>query len=360
MKKFLLLFGLGVGVLGAGDYHYGETLVCSQCHVMHYSQSHGYEPPWDEWIPLGPSGPYEGLLRNDEVSLCLSCHDGVVDLPDVFATNVNNNVRQAGALNSYDSSPYEPATGHTLGSTEIAPGSDPPWNDEDGLKCSDCHDPHSYNPLGNPYRNLRADPGNYKEQGIEVIVTYAIENNDLIKDVYERSATPGPSHYDISNVDFNEPDPTESAYGRWCKGCHTLVHGSPGDPNMGGESGIEWLRHPTAGADIGAVGDRHSSKRVFSGRGMGKQNYVKVMTSTENWTPHNEDEVVDHTPSCFSCHKAHGNKNPFGLIFMRFRGTVTEEGTSDGEFRHLCGQCHVQPAHPRQGPGECNECHPRP
>ena len=34
------------------------------------------------------------------------------------------------------------------------------------------------------------------------------------------------------------------------------------------------------------------------------------------------------TLSCMSCHKAHGNKNAFGLIFMKGTGTRTEEPTA--------------------------------
>ncbi len=53
------------------------------------------------------------------------------------------------------------------------------------------------------------------------------------------------------------------------------------------------------------------------------------------------------SPFCQSCHKAHGNQNPFGLIYMaRSGGTITEEGTTTGDpkvgIRNLCGQCHGQ------------------
>lgn len=43
-----------------------------------------------------------------------------------------------------------------------------------------------------------------------------------------------------------------------------------------------------------------------------------------------------------SCHKAHGNRNPFGLIFMTGTGaTVTEDGDG-GVYKDLCRQCHTQ------------------
>ena len=66
----------------AGDYHVGGTLVCSDCHVAHYSQSHGYESPTGLFTPLGADGPYTHLLRNEPNELCLTCHDGQGFAPD--------------------------------------------------------------------------------------------------------------------------------------------------------------------------------------------------------------------------------------------------------------------------------------
>jgi hypothetical protein len=43
-----------------------------------------------------------------------------------------------------------------------------------------------------------------------------------------------------------------------------------------------------------------------------------------------------------SCHKAHGNQNSFGLIYMSGTGTVTEEGDDGVQAKDLCKQCHVQ------------------
>jgi hypothetical protein len=65
---------------------------------------------------------------------------------------------------------------------------------------------------------------------------------------------------------------------------------------------------------------------------------------------------LDAAPGCISCHKGHGNGQPFGLIFAnRTIAGMTEEGTpgtfSDGTptgpetaigQRGLCGQCHRQ------------------
>jgi hypothetical protein len=71
----------------------------------------------------------------------------------------------------------------------------------------------------------------------------------------------------------------------------------------------------------------------------GHTNRVKVMDSQGLWNGTAADNTV--TPSCFSCHKSHGNMNGFGLIFMTGTGTRTEEGDG-GVYKDLCRQCHVQ------------------
>jgi nitrate reductase cytochrome c-type subunit len=51
------------------------------------------------------------------------------------------------------------------------------------------------------------------------------------------------------------------------------------------------------------------------------------------------------TPTCTTCHKAHGNQNPYGLIYLKGTGAVTEEGDADGQtegLRTMCKQCHSQ------------------
>jgi cytochrome c553 len=329
---FAVAFG---GALYAGDWHFGTTLICSDCHIAHGEQSHGYDPDGGGFfVSPGGAAPYEYLLRNEINDLCLSCHDGQV-ATDVFEDQINGVVRQAGALNDEDSDgPYYPTTGHTLGSDDVAPGSDPSWSNSDGLMCTDCHQPHGYHPSHeSSYRNLYYAPGNLSYPG--VLVNYVVGTNSNDYDVFERSA----KNYDVSQIDFNEPASLESQYALFCQGCHTNFHG---ESNVVGDHG--WIRHPAADANIGALTGGHSSAAVFGAPG--KLNYVKVMTQggpLANWTP-TELEVDEHTPSCMTCHKAHGNQNAFGLIQMEWddAGGITEEGTDGGVYKDLCKQCHVQ------------------
>ncbi len=175
------------------------------------------------------------------------------------------------------------------------------------------------------WRNLRPSV-----DGTAVPLTYAKGTNDPTLDIFEHDGDLGQVavHYSADNVDFNEPTAGASAYAAFCKACHTDFHGSSSDANMHDADG--WLRHPTADRNIGEAGMAHiSSLDQYNSH----TNKVKVMVGTA---------ADDYTPSCFSCHKAHGNQNAFGLIYMRGTGTVTEQGDDGNAARDLCRQCHIQ------------------
>lgn len=341
----MILF-LGNPAVG-GEYHSGATLICSECHVMHFSQSHGYNPNGSgNFTSLG-SAPYGYLLRNDINNLCLSCHDGLAFAPDVFEGPTAAIVRQGGALNEVGGNGlYPPPTGHTLGETSTPPGGTWTPDATEGLMCTNCHEPHGRGGPSNysVYRNLAGDPA---DTGTRFDgPSYAVSTNDITKDVFVRNIT----EYDISDVDFNEPDATASSYANWCGACHTDFHGAADSANIGG-SGTppeHFDRHPVAGVDIGAIGGGHSSKAYFAygsrTNATTKLNWVKVMTSTGDWEPNDATQTPwDYTPSCMTCHKAHGNQNAFGLIQMNsLTGAKTEEGTAAGTYKDLCKQCHVQ------------------
>lgn len=345
MKRLTVLFSAlliaGTAAIAvAGDFHVGTSLICSDCHVAHYSQQHAMTTG-GFFTPLGTGGPFNNLLRDDEVKLCLSCHNNQSFAPDVFGANGGTaRVREAGGLNvenghGITNDPgYDQIDGHTLYSISPPPGSGGAYVvGPEGLICTDCHAQHG---VATQYRNLL-------NRGIFTgdTLNYAVGTNDLTKDVFERSA----ASYAITDVDFNEPDTRNSHYARWCKSCHTDFHGQGGDANMGGAPGgvtstnaTPWKRHPTADVNIGESG---ASATFISSltRFNGLTNRVKVMDSQGLWNGTPADNTV--TPSCFSCHKGHGNMNGFGLIFMTGTGTVTEEGDG-GQYKDLCRQCHVQ------------------
>ncbi len=324
----------------AGDYHEGSTLDCAECHVMHTfgNQQGAKGRPVRKSADVGP------LLKKDINELCLVCHDNSPRAPDVLGRNLGKypgDLRQAGYLNRLGVDGL-PSTGHTLDSLEFAPGSQPPWNAElengpgIGLTCINCHAPHGSENGSSAYRNLRSDAGH--NAGSRGLVTYnkGSSANDLTRDVFERHA----QGYDESDVDFNEPDKRDSAIARFCAGCHDNFHGAPGDAGtVGGRPALGgryqgFIRHPASGVNLSLGGDG-ASLRTYNSH----TNKVKVMSELGRWGP----AGTDATPTCISCHKAHGNGNAFGLILRAGKGALTEEGDSQGKsVEALCGQCHEQ------------------
>jgi hypothetical protein len=334
----------------AGDYHLSATgtLHCSDCHNMHGSLTHGQ----DGSATTTPAGlPAHELLKGaDPNAMCLACHDGSTAGPDVLGANTGAGVRQAGALTT-GTNPYEDWKGHTLGSTATAPGGTFAASAPHGLECITCHAQHGQTsgitwPVGytlGSYRNLKNKPGGGASN---TPVSYAIGTNDVTKDVFERDATLGQfdTHYSINNVDFNEPSTTASAYANWCKDCHTNFHGSVAGAEVGGDAATMWAftRHPSSTVNVGrqSASGHSGVSRLTDAT---KTNYAKMMDPAGTWNYKSATSTTsEFTPSCFSCHKAHGNQNPYGLIYMRATGAVTEEGTADGVYDSMCKQCHVQ------------------
>jgi len=359
VKRVLVTAGVALGLVAmaslalAGDYHFLQDLVCSDCHVMHYSQSHGYNPNGTGvFNPLGASGPYLYLLRNDINSLCLGCHDGQNFAPDVFEAHSSGYVRQAGALNELGGNGlYPPATGHTLNYTGTTPGGT--WTpDAHGLNCTNCHAPHgrTNGNLGafaaqGGFRNLFLGSGT----GFPTSITYTrgdVEGANpggasaawVHEDVSSGVAA---GHYGRSGITHNEPDQTASRYAEFCKGCHTNFHGTVGGPEVGGTGSpaVEFIRHPNAGVNIGAVSGGHSNLARFVQEGA---NQTQVMSFAGTKAGNYSGTDTDLTPSCFSCHKAHGNQNPFGLIYMVGSGAITEQGDNGVDMRNTCRACHTQ------------------
>lgn len=351
-RNILLPLGVAVALAAfvsassAGDFHSGINLVCSDCHVMHYSQTHGYNANGSgSFTPLGAGGPFHYLLRNDINDLCLSCHDNQAWAPDVFETHSPNSyVRQAGALNEEGGNGlHPPSTGHTLNSTATAPGSNPAWNNPNGMTCADCHAVHGSNSIGvNSYRNLG---GHGTKPGSSFAISYSrgdVEiTNDLTKWVFEdASSGTNANHYGVGAITFNEPDNTTSQYGNFCKACHTNFHGLVGGTEIGGTGtpAEEFVRHPAGGVNIGAIGGGHSRLDRFAG----KTNQVQVLSPGGIRAGSYTTSHTDLTVSCMSCHKGHGNQNAFGLIFMLGTGTITEQGDAGVDTRNTCRQCHGQ------------------
>lgn len=392
MKKTLILaaaiavVGFGTGLAVAGEYHVANDLICYDCHTPHFSMQHGWDgssaisttpAPGGNW--LGTSGPNEYLLKAPVNLICQECHDGQTGQPDVVAQDTNatstTQGREAGALNdTAGAAPYETWKGHTLDSTDAPPGYNPTlvgandsYDPTNGLECVNCHLNHG---IDYAYRNL----GPRSMGGSDFRPTYQIgtaqpapaacDNGAPVDcDVWiniasgyvpgtGNAATFGP-YYDTANINFLRSDATlgssvltSNKIGNLCAGCHADFHGGPGDANIGGSGSPpeHFERHPTAQVNIGDIGGGHSRLTYLQGA----TSPVKVATNDYS------GQYANSSPICVSCHKGHGNQNPFGLLFLHVNASaVTEEGgfatgqTSDTPtgLRNLCGQCHVQGNH---------------
>jgi hypothetical protein len=356
----------------AGEWHAGTTNLCSDCHTMHFSMQHdwtGASPvsttPQSNGNWIGNSGPNMRLLKLPANELCKTCHDGQTFAPDVVSANTNaspSRGRSAGALNELgDANAY---MGHTLGSTATPPGFNPTgagvpatsaYVAANGLECISCHLQHGSQTV---YRNLGPRTAAFQP-------TYTINaTNDTTKDVWvaipagytanSGSAATFNPYYDAANIGYNKTNPakpagslmqTSNRMDTFCSACHGDFHGGPTDANIGASiSGVgaqDFIRHPTSVQVIGlaANGGQSSLTRFVAGT-----TKVPVYTS---------DRVLfaDATPGCVTCHKAHGNQNPFALnMLSRNASSVNEEGGFGAAqthslktgYRNLCGQCHGQ------------------
>jgi Doubled CXXCH motif (Paired_CXXCH_1) len=305
----------------AGLYHTKNVGACQDCHK---SMTPDQSPALIASL-ITPVPQQRSFAPSDINQTCLTCHGGrggEGDGSSVLSSVNGTLIRQAGFLNGPSGLAH---AGHTLGSTQQAPGGT--WTPGyQGLTCADCHDPHGSE---GQYRNLVLRPGTATE---DRPVTYAIgQNNDPRRDVWIRSVPDAVGKYDARNIRFNQPQTGRSAYGEWCQGCHSAFHGGFRSSNMRGAKG--WMRHPTADARIGGGLPQHSSLSRYAAL----SNRVPTLSASGSWP------APDNTPSCMSCHKAHGNNNPFGLLYMAGQGQLTEGGDSHAKgYVDLCHQCHTQ------------------
>ena len=308
----------------AGDFHLYGSLVCSDCHVMHYSEAHSMAggPP-STVVPLGGGGPFPKLLRQDESQLCLACHDGRTDAPDVLGANSTGTyVRVAGALNRVgDAGTYAEGNGHSLGSTAAPPGGTWNGNQAGGLQCRHCHDVH-----GNGYyRNLTPNPGTATGRFVTYLTGTAYSGTAAVQQI---ATTPMATHYGVGNILYRQTKVGSTDFGisQWCSGCH-------GDFLPAAGSGSPSADHSTDGVTMAqaVVNGNVDANHWFSA--LASRVPVVSVSGVVPGTSGTSDNQV----FCGSCHKAHGSTNPKGLIYDDETTAAPEDGTS---VMQTCQQCH--------------------
>ena len=332
------------------NYHYNENMNCSDCHSMHASAHNNLtdgsaitDPNTTPGTVINPYYPApnpgagrHSLLKNDDV--CSTCHKDQTFAPDVFGDNVNGYIRSAGGVREGNV-----GGGHKMGSTIGAPG----WVGTNTgnyfapgseLECVSCHSAHG----GANYRNLVAyamrsalgGSTNAAKVGPTVAKAAAFDSTKDVTivggDAYTFGSGNLQAYYGRNAILYSRvPDGSEIVFNgakssnhmdQFCGVCHGAFHGGDATTDPVGD-GSEFVRHPTSVVKIGSfqAGSGAPNLKVYQA------------AATAN--------AATDSPGCLTCHKAHGNNNPFALIYPKVGGTsATEEG--DGIYKNLCKSCH--------------------
>ena len=359
MRRFTILFTVllaaaAMPLMAQSNFHYNENMNCSDCHSMHASAHNNLTdgaaitaPNTSYGTPNRPINPYypapnpgpgrSSLLKADDV--CESCHKDQTFAPDVYGDNLNGYIRSAGGVRESSA-----GGGHKIGSTVAAPGykSDVinyfPTGSE--LECVSCHSPHG----GTGFRNLvpyamSGKPG-YSAGAVKPTQTKAAAfdpNADvtiLNGNTYVFGSGNLQSYYGRQAVVYAKAASPLAAYNgaqasnrldNFCGVCHGAFHGgdkvNPDNVSQGGGASSAFLRHPTGLVTIGTFANATAASNL--------KVYQAAATQT----------AATDSPGCLTCHKAHGNNNPFGLIYPSPTGAdTTEEG--NGSYKTLCKSCH--------------------
>jgi hypothetical protein len=265
------------------------------------------------------------------------CHDGRTDAPDVLGANAGAYIRAAGALNrAGDTGEYAASYGHSLGSTDAAPGGAWTGNQAGGLECKHCHAIH-----GNQYyRNLTPEPGTATGKFVTFLNSATYSGTAAIQQI---AITPLSTHYAVGNIRYRQAQVGGSDFGlsEWCSGCHGSYHGIGGSGNLGGSpsgdtnSGRPWLRHPARDMTM-AMGV--TNKHVDSSHWFSSLASRVPVVSPSGMIPGTAG-TSDNQVFCGSCHKAHGSNRRAGLIFDDETTAIPEDGTL---LVQMCQQCHFQ------------------
>lgn len=308
----LLVCGVAPSI-NAGDFHAMGSLACSDCHVMHYSETHTLTGGITPDPLLGSGGPFPKLLKNTQSQLCLSCHDGRTNAPDVRGANTGSYVRAAGQLNLAGDGVE--GTGHTIGSTAAPPGGT--WNNP-GLQCTHCHDAH-----GNGYyRNLTASPGTATGKTVTFTTGSTYTGTAAVQQL---ATSPIATHYAVSNIRYRQSQVASTDFGlsTWCGGCHGSIHA---------DSNSTFI-HPTQGVTMsqGVADQKVDPNHWFSDLAS------RVPVVSPSGTIPGTSSGSDNQVFCGSCHKAHGSQNTKGLIYDDDSTPALEDGT---DLNQTCQQCH--------------------
>ena len=318
-----LLVALAIAVLirvadsPAGEWHTGSSLVCSECHVIHYGGEGESEP----------GGPFTYLLSYSTINgLCLSCHDGRDPAaPDVLSSVVMYQASgdEYSAAGYFSGTEANSDSAHNLGVMDLVPLRSPPTNM--ALSCASCHAVHG----SDNHRNLVSDPDS-SGTGISLVpgVDVFCGTPPAVPPTPEGSI----AAYRQSNIGYR------SNLSAWCAECHNLL-----STNEQGVSPAHFRRHPS-GVSQDVSGGHADPSHWVSGEGSGFGAATGDETEGVPRVRFQEPAAVDFSSAkavgstnqvfCASCHLAHGGRYLCSAVWPY------KEAVAD--MYSPCQQCHNQ------------------
>jgi predicted CXXCH cytochrome family protein len=349
VKWIILAAAIALLCGSAYAFHDGGVASCSGCHSMHSS----------------PVGAPHLVLKSDESSTCLRCHERAGDseptryhisTPDselAASTDIPVQMPPGGdfgwlrqdlvATASYGAPVrnwgYE--RGHNIIAADNeyllvdgteAPGGDMPAGD---LACSSCHDPHgqarrlSDGSIQYPARGFTHDPiveegstGHIPAAG-EAVGTYRLLGGSIYT-AYDDVQFPGvPSAVTPDSYNRSEAsNTTHVAYGRgtatgyatwgeWCATCHELMHGDnaenfvhPVDQGLGTDKANDYNYYVKTGDLTGVFprGGPYTSLVPFANN-TDDIATLDALATTDDL--HLDGAAANDKVMCLSCHRAH-------------------------------------------------------
>lgn len=389
MKKLSVVIAAlaWAGLAQAGEYHRMGQLRCTDCHTMHASRQHSMKQDGTGVTGIGAgmnantATPNERLLvANGVNATCLACHDGQSFAPDVLGANngsVAAGTRSAGFLNEVAEGAPLTNYGHTLETTATPPGFAGTWWLGQPMECENCHAVHGSRAYRNAglgrvatsqgaatavFANAGATYTFVATGGLDTTVDVSLESSDgaahpalsvvngTISNTYETSKIRfGNGSGNATNALFTglgmagvTTPKVLAANGMntYCAACHGNFHGAA---NVNATA--PYIRHPTSGVV--------RTDATFTGAytGVKDTDPTVVLNSAQGALVRavfTANDKSAYEVGCLTCHKAHGNDRPFGLIFPSHIGAVTDYengdatalGGGDYPIRNLCITCH--------------------
>lgn len=289
-------------------YHNGDTLRCSDCHVMHASEQHAWDGTTVPDFPRVNLANDTLLRKADPLDVCLSCHDGMIGVPDVMTNDTNSLTERSAGFFDVAETPNH--RGHNLGRGLV---SDPQICNRchfDGqfataeVTCIDCHNPHGNNRV----RNLQ-----WASAPESVPPQFAI---------LMRPGATGLDKYERVNVAYAYVAGQAREVTNMCIDCHHTFFDDSGGWYTNPDGNDHWNRHPNFNSEWGAMqaieGPSVRPSHWNAGLGSGFDGARRVPSVAIGASDFATATTVDAARSavfCLSCHKAHGSDNAFSMTF---------------------------------------------